>query len=225
MRILIVEDEVHLAETLGQIMQEQHYQTDVVNDGADGLDYALSGQYDLVLLDVMLPKLDGFEVARRLRSAHISTPILMLTARDETGDKIAGLDCGADDYMTKPFDSGELLARVRALTRRQGEVLSQSLTVYDLVLNLSTRCLSCAGKSVRLGFKEFDVLRLLMAAPKSVIPKEDIITKVWGIDSDAEDNNVEVYISFLRKKLNFLGSLVSIGTVRKVGYHLEYPLS
>ncbi|HJB56777.1 MAG TPA: response regulator transcription factor [Candidatus Flavonifractor intestinipullorum] len=225
MRILIVEDEVHLAETLGQIMQEQHYQTDVVNDGADGLDYALSGQYDLVLLDVMLPKLDGFEVARRLRSAHISTPILMLTARDETGDKIAGLDCGADDYMTKPFDSGELLARVRALTRRQGEVLSQSLTVYDLVLNLSTRCLSCAGKSVRLGFKEFDVLRLLMAAPKSVIPKEDIITKVWGIDSDAEDNNVEVYISFLRKKLNFLGSRVSIGTVRKVGYHLEYPLS
>ena len=225
MRILIDEDEVHLAETLGQIMQEQHYQTDVVNDGADGLDYALSGQYDLVLLDVMLPKLDGFEVARRLRSAHISTPILMLTARDETGDKIAGLDCGADDYMTKPFDSGELLARVRALTRRQGEVLSQSLTVYDLVLNLSTRCLSCAGKSVRLGFKEFDVLRLLMAAPKSVIPKEDIITKVWGIDSDAEDNNVEVYISFLRKKLNFLGSRVSIGTVRKVGYHLEYPLS
>ena len=189
------------------------------------MDYALSGQYDLVLLDVMLPKLDGFEVARRLRSAHISTPILMLTARDETGDKIAGLDCGADDYMTKPFDSGELLARVRALTRRQGEVLSQSLTVYDLVLNLSTRCLSCAGKSVRLGFKEFDVLRLLMAAPKSVIPKEDIITKVWGIDSDAEDNNVEVYISFLRKKLNFLGSRVSIGTVRKVGYHLEYPLS
>ena len=225
MRILIVEDEVHLAETLGQIMQEQHYQTDVVNDGADGLDYALSGQYDLVLLDVMLPKLDGFEVARRLRSAHISTPILMLTARDETGEKIAGLDCGADDYMTKPFDSGELQARVRALTRRQGEVLSQSLTVYDLVLNLSTRCLSCAGKSVRLGFKEFDVLRLLMAAPKSVIPKEDIITKVWGIDSDAEDNNVEVYISFLRKKLNFLGSRVSIGTVRKVGYHLEYPLS
>ena len=225
MRILIVEDETRLAETLGQIMEEQHYQADVVNDGADGLDYALSGQYDLVLLDVMLPKLDGYEVARRLRAAHISTPILMLTARDDTGDKITGLDCGADDYMTKPFDSGELLARVRALTRRQGEVLSQSLVVSDLTLSLSTRCLSCAGKSVRLGFKEFDVLRLLMSAPKAVIPKEDIITKVWGIDSDAEDNNVEVYISFLRKKLNFLGSRVSIGTVRKVGYHLEFPLS
>ncbi|HIY22582.1 MAG TPA: response regulator transcription factor [Candidatus Flavonifractor merdigallinarum] len=225
MRILIVEDETRLAETLGQIMEEQHYQVDVVNDGADGLDYALSGQYDLVLLDVMLPKLDGFEVARRLRAAHISTPILMLTARDDTGDKITGLDCGADDYMTKPFDSGELLARVRALTRRQGEVLSQSLMVSDLTLNLSTRCLSCAGKSVRLGFKEFDVLRLLMAAPRAVIPKEDIISKVWGIESDAEDNNVEVYISFLRKKFHFLGTRVSIGTVRKVGYHLEYPLS
>ena len=225
MRILIVEDEIRLAETLGQIMEEQHYQADVVNDGADGLDYALSGQYDLVLLDVMLPKLDGYEVARRLRAAHISTPILMLAARDDTGDKITGLDCGADDYMTKPFDSGELLARVRALTRRQGEVLSQSLVVSDLTLSLSTRCLSCAGKSVRLGFKEFDVLRLLMSAPKAVIPKEDIITKVWGIESDAEDNNVEVYISFLRKKLHFLGTRVSIGTVRKVGYHLEFPLS
>ncbi|OUQ25719.1 DNA-binding response regulator [Flavonifractor sp. An135] len=225
MRILIVEDEIRLAETLGQIMEEQHYQADVVNDGADGLDYALSGQYDLVLLDVMLPKLDGYEVARRLRAAHISTPILMLTARDDTGDKITGLDCGADDYMTKPFDSGELLARVRALTRRQGEVLSQSLVVSDLTLSLSTRCLSCAGKSVRLGFKEFDVLRLLMSAPKAVIPKEDIISKVWGIESDAEDNNVEVYISFLRKKLHFLGTRVSIGTVRKVGYHLEFPLS
>ncbi|OUN08279.1 DNA-binding response regulator [Flavonifractor sp. An92] len=225
MRILIVEDEIRLSETLGQIMEEQHYQADVVNDGADGLDYALSGQYDLVLLDVMLPKLDGYEVARRLRAAHISTPILMLTARDDTGDKITGLDCGADDYMTKPFDSGELLARVRALTRRQGEVLSQSLVVSDLTLSLSTRCLSCAGKSVRLGFKEFDVLRLLMSAPKAVIPKEDIISKVWGIESDAEDNNVEVYISFLRKKLHFLGTRVSIGTVRKVGYHLEFPLS
>ena len=225
MHILIIEDEKRLAETLAQIMEEQRYQTEIVNNGADGLDYALSGQYDLVLLDVMLPKLDGLEVAKRLREAHISTPILMLTARDEIEDKISGLDCGADDYMTKPFDSGELLARVRALTRRQGEVLAQCLTVSDLTLNLSTRCLSCAGRSVRLGFKEFDVLRLLMSAPKAVIPKEDIITKGGGIESDAEDNNVEVYISFLRKKLSFLNSRVTIGTVRKVGYHLEFPLS
>ena len=184
MRILIVEDERRLAEALGQIMAEQRYQADVVFDGADGLDYALTGQYDAIVLDVMLPKVDGFEVARRLRCAHVSTPILMLTARDEIPDKIAGLDHGADDYMTKPFDIGELLARVRALTRRQGEV---------------------------------------MAAPRAVIPKEDIISKVWGLESEAEDNNVEVYISFLRKKLAYLGSRVSIGTVRKVGYHLEVP--
>lgn len=223
MRVLIVEDEHRLAETLSQILKEQRYQTDTVHDGTDGLDYALSVQYDLILLDVMLPRLSGFEVAQRLRSAHISTPILMLTARDEVSDKITGLDCGADDYMTKPFDSGELLARVRALTRRQGEVLSETLTVFDLTLNLSTRCLGCAGRSVRLGFKEFDVLRLLMAAPRAVVPKEDIISKVWGIESDAEDNNVEVYISFLRKKLAFLGSGVSIATVRKVGYHLDFP--
>lgn len=141
MHILIVEDEVHLAEALGQIMTEQRYLADVVYDGADGLDYALTGQYDAILLDVMLPKLDGFEVAKRLRAAHISTPILMLTARGETGDKISGLDCGADDYMTKPFDTGELLARVRALTRRQGEVIGNTVTAGDLTLRLDARCL------------------------------------------------------------------------------------
>ena len=225
MRVLIVEDERRLAEALGQIMAEQRYQTDVVYDGADGLDYALTEQYDVIVLDVMLPKLDGFEVASRLRHAHVSTPILMLTARDEMPDKIAGLDHGADDYMTKPFDIGELLARVRALTRRQGEVIGEQLTAGDLTLELSTRCLRQGDKSVRLGFKEFDVLRQLMVHPQAVVPKEDIIARVWGLDSDAEDNNVEVYISFLRKKLTFLESNVSIGTVRKVGYYLEVPVS
>ena len=225
MRVLIVEDERRLAEALGQIMAEQRYQTDVVYDGADGLDYALTEQYDVIVLDVMLPKLDGFEVASRLRHAHVSTPILMLTARDEMPDKIAGLDHGADDYMTKPFDIGELLARVRALTRRQGEVIGEQLTAVDLTLELSTRCLRQGDKSVRLGFKEFDVLRQLMVHPRAVVPKEDIIARVWGLDSDAEDNNVEVYISFLRKKLTFLESNVSIGTVRKVGYYLEVPVS
>ena len=225
MRVLIVEDERRLAEALGQIMAEQRYQTDVVYDGADGLDYALTEQYDVIVLDVMLPKLDGFEVASRLRHAHVSTPILMLTARDEMPDKIAGLDHGADDYMTKPFDIGELLARVRALTRRQGEVIGEQLTAGDLTLELSTRCLRQGDKSVRLGFKEFDVLRQLMVHPRAVVPKGDIIARVWGLDSDAEDNNVEVYISFLRKKLTFLESNVSIGTVRKVGYYLEVPVS
>jgi DNA-binding response OmpR family regulator len=195
----------------------------VVYDGADALDYGLTGQYDAIILDVMLPKMDGFEVARRLREAHVSTPILMLTARDEVPDKISGLDCGADDYMTKPFDSGELLARVRALTRRQGEVIGNTMTVGDLTLRLDVRCLVCEDNMVRLGFKEFEVLKLLMSSYRSVVPKEEIISKVWGLESDAEDNNVEVYISFLRKKLGFLHSKVTIGTVRKVGYFLEVP--
>lgn len=223
MRILIVEDETRLAETLRQFMEDQRYQADMVGDGADGVDYGLTGQYDLIILDVMLPKVDGFEVARRLRSAHISTPILMLTARDDISDKIGGLDCGADDYMTKPFDSGELMARVRALTRRQGEVLGDVLKVGDLSLECSSRLLRVGERSVRLGFKEFEVMRLLMVNSRAVVSKETLIAKIWGLDSEAEDNNVEVYISFLRKKLAYLGSRIAISTVRKVGYYLEHP--
>ncbi len=225
MRVLIVEDEKHLAEALGQLLAEQRYQTDIVYDGTDALDYALTGQYDAILLDVMLPGLDGLEVARRLREAHISTPILMLTAKDEVQDKIGGLDCGADDYMTKPFDAGELLARVRALTRRQGEVIGNCVTVDDLTLRLDVRCLMCGDDSVRLGFKEFEIMRLLLLSFPAVVPKDEIISKVWGLDSNAEDNNVEVYISFLRKKLSFLHSRLAIRTVRKVGYFLEVPQS
>lgn len=223
MRILIVENETRLAETLRQLMEDQRYQADMVGDGADGVDYGLTGQYDLIILDVMLPKVDGFEVARRLRSAHISTPILMLTARDDISDKIGGLDCGADDYMTKPFDSGELMARVRALTRRQGEVLGDVLKVGDLSLECSSRLLRVGERSVRLGFKEFEVMRLLMVNSRAVVSKETLIAKIWGLDSEAEDNNVEVYISFLRKKLAYLGSRIAISTVRKVGYYLEHP--
>ena len=223
MRILIVEDEVRLAETLRQLLEDQRYQADVVYDGADGVDYGLAGQYDLLILDVMLPKVDGFQVAQRVRSAPISTPILMLTARDDVSDKISGLDCGADDYMTKPFDTGELMARVRALTRRQGEVLSDVLTAGDLSLDCTSRLLSAGERSVRLGFKEFEVLRLLMVNSGAVVTKETLISKIWGLDSEAEDNNVEVYISFLRKKLVYLNSTVSISTVRKVGYFLDIP--
>ncbi len=223
MRVLIVEDELRLGEALGQIMSEQRYQTDTVSTGPDGLDYALTGQYDVIVLDVMLPGLSGFEVAKRLRAAHISTPILMLTARDEVSDKVTGLDSGSDDYMTKPFDPEELLARVRALTRRQGEVLGENLSCHDLTLNLSTRALCCGEKSIRLGFKEFEVMRLLLSKPSAVLPKEDIISRVWGLESEAEDNNVEVYVSFLRKKLAYLESDVTIRTVRKVGYYLECP--
>ena len=211
MRVLIVEDEKRLAQALGQIMEEQHYQVDIVYDGADGLDYALSGQYDIVILDVMLPKKDGFEVVHELREQKISTPVLMLTARDDISDKVQGLDCGAE----------ELLARIRALSRRQGDVLLEDIHWADLTLKLSSRTLHCGAKSVSLGFKEFEVLKILLANPNGIVSKEELIVKVWGSDSNAEDNNVEAYISFLRKKFFYLGSRTGIGTVRKVGYHLE----
>ena len=214
MRVLMVEDEVRLAEALGQIMAEHRYLADLVYTGPDGLEYGLTNQYDVIVLDVMLPGMDGLAVARGLREAKVSTPILMLTARDEVPDKVAGLDHGADDYMTKPFATEERLAR------RKGEVRTELLTYADLALNLSARCLRCGEREVRLGFKEFEVLRLLIAYPKMVVPKEEIILKVWGADSNAEDNNVEVYVSFLRKKLLFLESGVTIRTVRKVGYFL-----
>lgn len=221
MRILIVEDEIRLAEALGQIMVEQKYNADIVHDGEAALDYALSGLYDVLILDVMIPKKSGFEVVKALRGQKNMTPVLLLTAKDEITDKVIGLDCGADDYMTKPFAAEELLARVRALSRRQGDVVLEELVFSDLTLNLSNNSLYKGAKSVHLGFKEYEVLKLLMSNPKQIIPKEDIIIKVWGLDSNAEDNNVEAYISFLRKKFFFLGSSVTIGTIRKVGYRLE----
>ncbi|MDD2956295.1 MAG: response regulator transcription factor [Oscillospiraceae bacterium] len=221
MRVLIVEDEERLAQALCQIMGEQKYAAEAVYDGKDGLDYALSGQYDVIVLDVMLPKMNGFEVVRELRARKVATPVLLLTAKDDVTDKVNGLDCGADDYMTKPFSPEELLARVRALSRRQGDVVLEEMAFGDLTLNLSTHILTRGAKSVNLGFKEFEVLRLLMANPRAIVPKEDMITKVWGTESGAEDNNVEAYVSFLRKKFFFLGSKASIGTVRKVGYRLE----
>lgn len=225
MNILIVEDEIRLAEALAQIMTEKKYSVDVVHDGEDGLAYAESGLYDVVVLDVMLPKRSGFEVVRALRGKKIATPVLLLTARDEISDKVTGLDCGADDYMTKPFSPEELLARVRALARRQGDVVLEEMTFSDVTLNLSAYTLECGAKSVHLGFKEFEVMRLLMGNPSMIVPKDDLITRVWGTESGAEDNNVEAYISFLRKKLFFLGSKVNIGTVRKVGYRLEEDAS
>lgn len=221
MRVLIVEDEIRLAEALSQIMAEQKYIVDMVHDGESGLDYAISGLYDVVVLDVMIPKMSGFEVVKALRAQKNTTPVLLLTAKDEITDKVMGLDCGADDYMTKPFAPEELLARVRALSRRQGDVILEEMEFADLTLNLSNNSLYRGAKSVHLGFKEFEVLKLLMAYPKQIVPKEEIIIKVWGMDSSAEDNNVEAYISFLRKKFFFLESKVNIGTIRKVGYRLE----
>lgn len=220
MRILIVEDEVRLAEALGQIMRENKYAVDIVNDGEAGYDYAMSGIYDVIVLDVMLPKMNGFEVVRQMRKEKNRTPVIILTARDETADKVNGLDCGADDYLTKPFAPEELSARIRALSRRQGEVVLNEMGFADIKLDLSNYVLQCGYKTVRLGLKEFEVLRMLLANPAGVVSKEDILLKVWGTESDAEDNNVEAYISFLRKKLAYLGSGVNINTMRKIGYYL-----
>lgn len=221
MKVLIVEDEIRLADTLSQIMSQNKYLVDTVHDGADGLDYAMSNRYDIIVLDVMLPKRNGFEVVKALRKAKISTPVILLTAKDEVSDKITGLDSGADDYLTKPFAPDELLARIRALTRRQGEVVMNELGFFDITLNLSMYMLQKDTKSIRLGHKEFEVMRLLITNPCVVVSKDEMISKIWGEESDAEDNNVEVYISFLRKKLLYLGSKVNIATQRKIGYFLE----
>ena len=221
MRVLIVEDEVKLAEALAEIMKSQRYFVDVVHDGENAFDYALRDIYDVIVLDVMIPKMDGFEVVRRLRANKNTTPVIMLTARDGSEDKIRGLDAGADDYLTKPFVPGELLARVRAVSRRQGEVVLNELAFEDIKLDLSNYSLVGQTRSINLGPKEFEIMRLLMSSPNVIVPKEDILVKVWGTESDAEDNNVEVYISFLRKKLRHLNANVQIATVRKVGYRLE----
>ncbi len=221
MQILVVEDEKRLAEALQQILREKKYMVDIAFDGADGYDMAVSGIYDIIILDVMLPKMNGLQVAQKLRKEKISTPILMLTAKDQISDKVTGLDAGADDYMTKPFAPDELFARVRALTRRQGEVMLEELTFDGLTLNLSTCDLVNGGKSVHLNYKEFEIMKILLQNPQIVTPKDDLIVKVWGYDSNAVDNNVEVYISFLRKKLEFIGARVEIVSLRKVGYRLE----
>ena len=221
MQILIVEDEKRLANALKQILLEQKYMADVVHDGNEGLEYALSGIYDLIILDIMLPYKDGFQVAFELREKKISTPILMLTAKDTIPDKVSGLNSGADDYMTKPFAPEELLARIKALTRRKGEVMLDETVYGDFTFNSSTNMLSKGTKSVHLNFKEAEILKLFIAAPDTLHSKEDIIVKVWGYDSDAGSNNVEAYISFLRRKLHFINSSTEIKAIKKMGYRME----
>ena len=222
MRVLIVEDEVRLASTLQDLLELNGYTADVCHDGEAGLDNALSAIYDVILLDVMLPKLDGFTVLRRLRAEGNTTPVLMLTARSELSDRVEGLDCGADYYLTKPFEPKELLACIRALTRRQPELRNTDVLEYgDLKLIKNSFTLSCGDRSLRLSRKEFDMMELLMLNRELVITKENLLLKIWGYESDAEDNNVEVYVSFLRKKLEHLHSTVKIKTIRMVGYCLE----
>ena len=220
MQILIVEDDIRLAKALGKILEENDYQVDMVHDGKTGFEWGSSGIYDVIILDVMLPKMDGFEAARELRRAGIDTPLLMLTARAQIPDKIEGLDSGADDYMTKPFSPAELLAHLRALTRRQGQVVFETMEFGDLKLNIESHDLSCGAKSINLSFKEFSIMQILMANRNSIVSKDTLIAKVWGVESTAVDNNVEAYVSFVRKKLKHLASNVQIETIRKVGYRL-----
>ena len=222
MNILIVEDEKRLADALSQILTEQKHMVDVVYDGADGLAWGESGIYDCIILDVMLPSMDGFAVCLELRKKKIMTPVLMLTAKDTVTDKVRGLDSGADDYMTKPFSPDELLARLRVLTRRRGEVILDRMAYADIVLNIDASSLSCThtGKSIHLNFKESEMLKMFLAKPEVIISKQDLIVRIWGYDSDAGDNNVEAYVSFLRKKLAFVGSGVEILSAKKLGYKL-----
>ena len=221
MKILVVDDEVKLADALGELLRRNKFIVDVVYDGADGYYYAKNGDYDVVLLDVMMPQMDGYEVAQKLRQNKSNVPILMLTAKDEISSRVKGLDCGADDYLTKPFATEELLARIRALTRRQSELVYDELTYADITLNTSNYTLSCGQKTVSLGAKEYEILRFLMMNSTQVISKDVIISKIWGLDSDITENNVEAYMSFLRKKLFYVGSKVTISTKRLLGYYLE----
>lgn len=221
MHILICEDEKRLASALKQIFEEEKYYADVVYTGTDAVDYGKSGIYDVIVMDVMMPGMSGKDAVRALRRLEIGTPILMLTALSTTADKVAGLDCGADDYMTKPFDADELLARIRALARRRGDVIPDEMTVGDLSFAPAASVIKCGERQIRLNFKEAEIIKLLMGRPACIIPKEEIITRVWGYDSDAGDSNVEAYISFLRKKLTFVGSSAAIVSVKKQGYKLE----
>lgn len=221
MNILVVEDEASLAEALGHILRKAGNTVDIATDGLLALDYLELAHYELVILDVMLPELDGFGVVRAMRARQDSTPVLMLTARSGIPDKVAGLNAGADDYMTKPFDTEELLARVRAMTRRTGEVVLSRLTFGDLTLDLDSAVLSRGSDSVQLSRKELDVAKMFFSNPGMTIPKEQIIIRVWGLDSDVTDNNVEAYISFLRKKMKFLKSNVTIRNLQRIGYRIE----
>lgn len=221
MRILIIEDEERLAGTLADMISESGDTPDVAYNGEAGLDNALTGIYDAIVLDVMLPGLNGFQVLERLRRAGVTTPVMMLSARADLSDRVRGLDLGADYYLTKPFENAEFLACLRAVLRRQSDLIPRSLTFGDLTLTPSSRELRCRDQNLLLNAKELEILRLLILNQKQITSKETLLLKVWGYDSEAVDNNVEAYISFLRKKLSALDSRVSIGVIRRLGYQLE----
>lgn len=220
MKILIIEDEILLAESLKTMLESKGFEVETIYDGKEGEEYALLGIYDLLILDVMLPSINGYKLAQNVRSKKIGTPILMLTAKSALEDRIEGLNAGADYYLTKPFDKRELLACINALLRRQGNQINE-LSFGNTILDLDTSMLICGKENVRLSAKEFDVMRMLLHNPTRNVSKESILAYVWGYDSNAVENHVEVYIGFLRKKLNSINSNINIIALRNLGYHLE----
>lgn len=220
LKILIVEDEQLLADSLKTVLEKKGFSVQTAYDGETGKEYAELGVYDLLILDVMMPKLNGYDLARQVRKSRCATPILMLTAKSGLEDRIEGLNAGADYYLTKPFDMRELMACINALLRRQGNQVDE-LTFGNTALDLSSGTLVCGSESVRLSAKEFDVMRFLMQSGRKNLSKEVLLARVWGFDSNAVENHVEVYVGFLRKKLAAIGSNVRIEAVRRLGYHLE----
>jgi len=220
LRVLVIEDEKLLADSIKSLLSKKGFEVDIAYDGERGYEYAELGIYDLIILDIMIPKMDGYEIAKKIRAKRIGTPILILTAKSELEDRIAGLNSGADYYLTKPFDTRELLACINALLRRLGAQVDE-LKYGNTSLDLSSAMLICGDNTVRLSAKEFDILRYLFQAAEKILPKEMILTKVWGYDTEAVENHVEVYIGFLRKKLSSIGSNVRIETARRLGYFLE----
>ena len=221
MRLLLAEDERSLAKAVGAILEKNNFSVDIVYDGADALDYLRAGNYDGAVLDIMMPKMSGIEVLKTIRAEGNMLPVLLLTAKSEIDDKVEGLDSGANDYLTKPFNSKELLARIRAMTRTQAAQGSSELKIGNITLDRSTFELSSPSGSFRLANKEFQMLETLMANPHSLISTERFLEKIWGYDTEAEINVVWVYISYLRKKLTALNANVQIKATRNAGYSLE----
>lgn len=220
MKILIIEDEKLLADSIRRLLERKGFEVECVYDGEAGKQYAELGIYDLLILDVMMPEMDGFQVAREVRKSRCSTPILMLTAKSDLEDRITGLNAGADYYLTKPFDTRELLACINALLRRQGGQVDE-MTFGNTTLDLSTSILSCGEKSIRLSDREFDMMRFLLQSKEKNLSKEVLLVRIWGFESNATENHVEVYVGFLRKKLQSIGSNIRIESIRRQGYHLE----
>ena len=223
MRILLIEDEKTLSAAICRLLKQEHFESDAVYSGTDGLDYALTGLYDAIILDVMLPGMDGFTLLKRLRREGLKTPVVMLTARGELEDRIRGLETGADYYLPKPFEKQELIAVLRAVTRRRDDEMIRELAFGDITLSEKDGALHCTrtGKSIKLGAKEYQLLEMFLRNPDQILAKDMMIERIWGLDNEAEYNNLEVYISFLRRKLSFTGSSVKIRATRGLGYSLE----